>query len=160
VEEGFGQATCDVNIIGSIKDGSSTPGRPGYVERLTQLVQHSFATGEPWEDPFPLRRKDGTYRWFLTRALPIRGADGEISGSLGTNTDVTDQKNAEAERERLLALEHEARTKAEHATKARDELLTIVAHDLRNPIQIIMSAAGRIPPLLRMRKAALAAPAT
>jgi hypothetical protein len=46
-------------------------------------------------------RKDETYRWFLTRALPIRGADGEGSGWLGTNTDVTDQKNAEAEREGL-----------------------------------------------------------
>jgi hypothetical protein len=28
------------------------------VERLTELVQHSFATGEPWEDPFPLEGWD------------------------------------------------------------------------------------------------------
>jgi PAS domain S-box-containing protein len=120
---------------------------PDHVERVTQLVQRSCATGEPWENTHPLRSKDGSYRWFLSRALPIRGPDGEISGWLGTNTDVTDQKNAEAERERLLALEQEARTKAEQATKARDELLAIVAHDLRNPIQIIMIAAGKIPPL-------------
>ena len=43
-------------------------------------------------------------------------------------------------------LEHEARSRAEDATKARDALLAIVAHDLRNPLQIIMSAAARMPP--------------
>jgi PAS domain S-box-containing protein len=119
---------------------------PDHVDRVTQLIRHSCATGEPWEDTFPLRGKDGTYRWFLSRALPIRGTDGEIVGWLGTNTDVTDQKNAEAERERLLMLEHEARSRAEDATKARDALLAIVAHDLRNPLHIIMSAAAKIPP--------------
>jgi PAS domain S-box-containing protein len=120
---------------------------PDHVERVTQLIHRSCATGEPWENTHPLRSKDGSYRWFLSRSLPMRGPDGEISGWLGTNTDVTDHKNAEAERERLLGLEHEALTKAEQATKARDELLAIVAHDLRNPIHIVMSAAARIPPL-------------
>ena len=43
-------------------------------------------------------------------------------------------------------LEHEARSRAEHATKAHDGLLAIVAHDLRNPLQIIMGAAAKIPP--------------
>jgi PAS domain S-box-containing protein len=119
---------------------------PDHVDRVTQLIRQCCATGEPWEDTFPLRGKDGTYRWFLSRALPIRGTDGEIVGWLGTNTDVTDQKNAEAERERLLMLEHEARSRAEDATKARDALLAIVAHDLRNPLHIIMSAAAKIPP--------------
>jgi PAS domain S-box-containing protein len=119
---------------------------PDHVDRVIQLIRESCATGEPWEDTFPLRGKDGTYRWFLSRALAIRGTDGDIVGWLGTNTDVTDQKNAEVERERLLLLEHEARSRAEHATKARDGLLAIVAHDLRNPLHIIMSAAAKIPP--------------
>jgi len=43
-------------------------------------------------------------------------------------------------------LEHEARRRAEDATTARDALLAIVAHDLRNPLHIIMSAAAKIPP--------------
>ncbi|TPM89487.1 ATP-binding protein [Mesorhizobium sp. B2-1-5] len=50
-----------------------------------------------------------------------------------------------AERELLLKREHEARTRAEQATQSRDQLLAIVAHDLRNPIQVIMSAARRTP---------------
>lgn len=50
-----------------------------------------------------------------------------------------------ADREQLLARECEARTRAEQAIRSRDELLAIVAHDLRNPIQVIMGAARRIP---------------
>lgn len=54
-------------------------------------------------------------------------------------------RDALAERGELLAREHEARTRAEQATRSRDQLLAIVAHDLRNPIQVIMSAARRTP---------------
>jgi PAS domain S-box-containing protein len=117
---------------------------PDHVDRVTDRVLQSCAAGEPWEETCPLRGRDGRYRWFLSRAFPFRNGDGSIAGWVGTNTDVTDQKNAEAEKERLLALEHEARHKAERATVAREELLAIVAHDLRNPLQVVMSGAARI----------------
>ncbi|MGR4927577.1 PAS domain-containing protein [Bradyrhizobium sp. CAR08] len=42
---------------------------PDHVDRVVERIQHSFATGTPWEDRFPLRGKDGGYRWFLSRAL-------------------------------------------------------------------------------------------
>ena len=117
---------------------------PEHAGQIAKLVRDKCAAGEPWEATCRLRGKDGAYRWFLLRAVPIRGAEGEILGWLGTDTDITEQKNAEAERERLLQLEHEARNRAERATKARDELLAIVAHDLRNPLQIITSAVAKI----------------
>ena len=47
---------------------------PEHVNRVVQLIRQRFETGTPWEDTFPLRSKDGTYRWFLSRALPIRNA--------------------------------------------------------------------------------------
>src|SRR5262249_24885645 len=47
------------------------------------------AAGEAWEEMFPLRGKDGFYRWFLARAVPIRDALGRIERWLGTATDVT-----------------------------------------------------------------------
>jgi PAS domain-containing protein len=37
------------------------------------------AAGQPWEDTFPLRGRDGRYRWFLGRATPIRGETGTSS---------------------------------------------------------------------------------
>jgi PAS domain S-box-containing protein len=68
---------------------------PEYVDRVTKRLRHFFEIGEPWEDTFPLRGKDGIYRWFLSRALPIRDETGRIQSWFGTNTDVTDRQQAE-----------------------------------------------------------------
>src|SRR5882757_2628058 len=68
---------------------------PEHVDRVVERIRRSFETGTPWEDTFPLRRKDGTYRWFLSRALPIRNEAGDVVRWFGTNTDVTDQIEAE-----------------------------------------------------------------
>ena len=69
---------------------------PEEVERVTAKFKHHIAAGEVWEDTFPLRSKEGEYRWFLSRAIPIRDAAGKILRWFGTNTDITDQKRAEA----------------------------------------------------------------
>lgn len=114
---------------------------PDHADRVIRGMQNAFDKGEAWEDTHPLRGRDGTYRWFLSRALPIRGEDGAIKSWLGTNTDITDWKVAEAERERALAQEQQARTVAERAARARDEVLAIVAHDLRNPMHTILTSA-------------------
>ena len=70
---------------------------PDHLERVVARFQRSLESGEAWEDTFPMRAKDGQYRWFLSRALPVHGADGRISLWFGTNTDVTEQLAAEAE---------------------------------------------------------------
>jgi PAS domain S-box-containing protein len=114
---------------------------PDHLQRVVESMRRSFEAGADWEETYPLRGKDGTYRWFLSRALPIRGEDGSIINWLGTNTDITEQKNAEAERERALALEQQLRSQAERATRARDEVMAIVVHDLRNPMNTILTSA-------------------
>jgi PAS domain S-box-containing protein len=68
---------------------------PDHVERVVRLIRRCFASGTPWEDTFPLRGRDGSYRWFLSRALPIRNAADEVVRWFGTNTDVTRQIEAE-----------------------------------------------------------------
>jgi PAS domain S-box-containing protein len=124
---------------------------PKHLERVAGRLRQCFETGDPWEDTFPLRGANGEYRWFLSRAVPIRRDDGSVAGWFGTNTDITEQLNAEeAIREsehrlrRALEMERNARTGAERATKARDETLAIVAHDLRNPVHAIMGAAAML----------------
>lgn len=57
----------------------------------------ALASGDSYETEFRVRRHDGVYRWFLTRAQPVRGPDGGILGWVGTNTDVHDRLEAEAE---------------------------------------------------------------
>ena len=85
---------------------------PDHVDRVVEKISRCYETGEPWEDTFPLRSKDGTYRWFLSRALPIRDESGKVVRWFGTNTDVTEQRAAE---EALRASEAKFRSVFEQA---------------------------------------------
>src|SRR5689334_19715674 len=55
-----------------------------------------LAAGKPGEVEGRLRRFDGTYRWFLFRAEPLRDESGKIVNWYGTDTDIDDLKSAEA----------------------------------------------------------------
>jgi PAS domain S-box-containing protein len=68
---------------------------PDHVDRVVRRIRQNFETGTPWEDTFPLRGRDGTYRWFLSRALPIRNEAGDLVRWFGTHTDVTKRIEAE-----------------------------------------------------------------
>ncbi|HXS95354.1 MAG TPA: PAS domain S-box protein [Candidatus Limnocylindrales bacterium] len=68
---------------------------PQHVKRVVARIRHSFETGEPWEDTFPLRGRDGQYRWFLSRALPVRDSEGRLLRWFGTNTDITEHLQTE-----------------------------------------------------------------
>ena len=52
-------------------------------------------TGTPYENIERVRRADGDYRWFLSRAQPLRDELGNIVKWYGTDTDIEEQKHAE-----------------------------------------------------------------
>jgi PAS domain S-box-containing protein len=82
---------------------------PEHVDRVVQKFSAAMRAGEPWEDTFPLRGKDGQYRWFLSRALPIRDAGGKVVRWFGTNTDVTELREAAVSEQRFRSIfEHAA----------------------------------------------------
>ena len=83
---------------------------PDHIDRVVEKFSKAVEAGEPWEDVFPLRHRDGEYRWFLSRAMPIRDASGQIVRWFGTNTDITEQKRTE-ERQTLLMREIDHRAK-------------------------------------------------
>ncbi len=55
----------------------------------------SIATGKPFEMTFPLKGVDGKFRPFLTRVSPLYNSDHKIYRWIGTNTDVSNQKEVE-----------------------------------------------------------------
>lgn len=81
-----------------------------HPEDLPQLVSYwsSLLNGrEPGEFEARLRRSDGTFRWFLIRAVPLCDDSGRVVKWYGQNTDIEDRKRAEtllAEEKRLLEM--------------------------------------------------------
>ncbi|MEG8057180.1 PAS domain-containing protein [Sphingomonas faeni] len=72
---------------------------PDDQDRAWAIWRQSLDTGEPYNIEYRLRHFDGTYRWVLGRALPVRNENGAITRWFGTCTDIHEQKLAYEERE-------------------------------------------------------------
>lgn len=75
--------------------GWRTVHHPDLIEGVIERFQKAIKAGAAWEDTFLLRGKDGVYRWFLSRAQPIRNAAGNVVHWFGTNTDISEQQQTE-----------------------------------------------------------------
>src|SRR5579885_1855316 len=75
---------------------------PNALPALMEGWTKAIATGEPFEMVFPIRGADGSFRPFLSRAQPVKDAEGKVLRWVGTNTDISEQKQAENRLELLL----------------------------------------------------------
>ncbi len=107
---------------------------PDHLPRIMKRWPESLAAGTDFDDTFPLRGADGKYRWFLTRAVPIRDESGNVQRWFGTNTDVTEQRDAAD----ALAL---AKEQVEAASRAKDDFLAALSHELRTPLTPVLMTA-------------------
>ena len=103
------------------------------VAENVRVWQQSLDTGEPFQFEHRFRRADGEYRWHLSRALPMRDAEGRIVMWIGSNTDIHEQTQT-ANRLRLLAAE------LAESDRRKNEFLAMLAHELRNPLAPIRNA--------------------
>ncbi|BAZ33287.1 two-component hybrid sensor and regulator [Cylindrospermum sp. NIES-4074] len=121
---------------------------PDEIQLAMGAWMEALRTGEPYEQEMRYKSRDGTYRWHLARAVPIKDEQGRVIKWFGTSTDINDRKQLEVERTRLLQLEQIARAEAEAANQAKDEFVAMVSHDLRSPLNAILGWAK----LLRTRQ--------
>jgi len=96
----------------------------------------ALASGSSYGVEYRFRRADGIYRWYLSRAEPLRDEDGQIAQWFGISVDVDERKRAEDQlRETRVKLARASRI----ATVA--ELSASIAHELNQPLTAVIANA-------------------
>jgi PAS domain S-box-containing protein len=108
-------------------EGWSALVHPDDLGRLVERWRHALSTGERYEVQARLRSVTGVWRTFFISAAPLRDVAGRIVQWFGTNTDVTEIEEAQEE--------------LRQANRRKDEFLAMLAHELRNPMAPISTAA-------------------
>ena len=84
---------------------------PDDVEENVRSWQHCIDTGEPFYFEHRFRDANGVYRWHLSRAIPMRDAQGNITMWIGSNSDIDEQKRQEERKDTFISMaSHELKT--------------------------------------------------
>src|SRR5690606_6243400 len=102
---------------------------PADKERVLEAWTKSVTHATDFRVEMRLRRHDGTYRWFDGRAVPMHGANGEITKWIGSSTDIDDRKRFEEAQLRSQKLE------------SLGTLAGGIAHDFNNMLLVIQGNA-------------------
>jgi PAS domain S-box-containing protein len=81
--------------------------------------------------------KSGEIVWVQSTVSLIRNEDGAPSNLITITEDVTERKQAERDRKRLLEEAQRARAEAEAANRTKDEFLATLSHELKTPVGIM-----------------------
>jgi len=92
---------------------------PDMLPKVLEGWQGALAASQPFDMEFPLRGADGSFRQFLTRVMPLKNPDGRVVRWFGTNTDITELKQAQ---QRLGAQAESLARQAQELTSSREAL--------------------------------------
>lgn len=98
-------------------DGWTEGVHPEDLERCVSLYRERFGERRAFEMEYRLRRHDGVYRWIFDRGVPFHDERGAFAGFIGSCVDV-----------------HERRI----ADEAKSMFLSMMAHELRTPVQALV----------------------
>jgi PAS domain S-box-containing protein len=91
--------------------------------QMASRWQHCVAEGLAFEAEARLRRKDGAFRWFVIRSVPVKDVDGRVVRWFGASTDIDEQKRIEAELRRV--------------NQDLEQFAYSASHDLQEPLRSI-----------------------
>jgi PAS domain S-box-containing protein len=102
---------------------------PDDLARLREIWAQILASEEPGEAEARMRSSDGSYRWFLIRAEPLRDDTGAVIAWYGTNTDIEDRTQA-------LARLQQMQSDFTHMNRVSmmGELAASLSHEITQPI--------------------------
>lgn len=105
---------------------------PEDLEEHVRRWKHAVGTGEYFEMEHRFRRRDGVFRWHLTRAHAMRDEDGRVVMWIGSNTDIDEQKRAEEQLEQAVA---ERTARLREIVGELEAFSYSMAHDMRAPLR-------------------------
>lgn len=135
-----------LDLVSSQDWGWTRAIHPNDLSKTLELWKTSLKTGDPFSTEYRLKKeKEGTYRWQLAQAKPIKNLTGKITRWFGTCTDIDERKKLvnrlEAERD------------------IRNHFVELLIHDLRTPLATAKMSAQlilRYPDRVELRMGLLA----
>ncbi len=104
---------------------------PDHLQRILTNYKASIKVGKTWDDSFPIKNDKGEFRWFLSRAQPIKDESGKIISWFGTNTDITKIKDLQKELQ-------ESHLQVEEALQLQKTFIQNISHEVRTPMNSIL----------------------
>lgn len=112
---------------------------PDDRERVRGEIEAAVSGGNSYETEYRTVSPDtGAEKWIRAIGRVFCDDAGNQIGFDGITIEITSRKNAEVEREALLASERAARTEAERVSRTKDEFLATLSHELRTPLNAIV----------------------
>ncbi|MEO5777546.1 MAG: chemotaxis protein CheB [Flavobacterium sp.] len=116
---------------------------PGDLKKDLQLWNQALKTGEDFNMEKRIRCHDGTYRWHLSHSSAQKDTDGNITGWIGSNTEIEHQKKFTEELEiKVKERTDDLQNLNEELKKSNirlDQFAYVASHDLQEPLRKIIT---------------------